>query len=72
MDIEGFEMKALEGAKNILRTLKPLLAIAVYHKYDNANKFAEIIENVNPEYKIKLRSCYVYFKPSEPYILFAY
>jgi FkbM family methyltransferase len=72
MDIEGFEMKALEGAKNTLRTLKPSLAIAVYHEYENANKCAEIIQNANPEYKIELRGCYGYFKPPRPYMLFAY
>jgi hypothetical protein len=72
MDIEGFEMKALEGAKNTLRTLKPALAIAVYHEYENANKCAEIIQNANPEYKIELRGCYGYFKPPRPYMLFAY
>ena len=72
MDIEGFEMKALEGAKNTLRTLKPSLAIAVYHEYENANKCAEIIKNANPEYKIELRGCYGYFKPARPYMLFAW
>jgi FkbM family methyltransferase len=72
MDIEGFEMKALEGAKNTLKTLKPSLAIAVYHEYDNANRCAEIIQKANSEYKIELRGCYGYFKPARPYMLFAY
>jgi FkbM family methyltransferase len=72
MDIEGLEMKALEGAKNTLRTFKPSLAIAVYHEYDNANKCAEIIQNANPEYKVELRGCYGYFKPARPYMLFAW
>jgi FkbM family methyltransferase len=72
MDIEGFEMKALEGAKNTLRTFKPSLAIAVYHEYDNANRCAEIIQKANSEYKIELRGCYGYFKPARPYMLFAW
>lgn len=72
MDIEGFEMKALEGAREILMKLKPALAIAVYHEYDNANKCAEIIRNANPEYRIEFRGCYGYFCPPRPYILFAY
>lgn len=72
MDIEGFEMKALKGAKKTLRTLKPSLAIAVYHEYENANRCAEIIQNANPEYKIELRGCYGYRKPPRPYILFAW
>ena len=72
MDIEGFEIKALEGAKDTLRTLKPSLAIAVYHEYENANKCAEIIQKANSEYKIELRGCYGYFKPARPYMLFAW
>ena len=72
MDIEGFEMKALDGARETLKTLKPALAIAVYHEYDNANQCAEIIKNANPEYRIEFRGCYGYFKPPRPYILFAY
>lgn len=72
MDIEGFEMKALEGARETLKKFKPALAIAVYHDYDNANKCAEIIKNANAEYCIEFRGCYGYFKPARPYILFAY
>jgi hypothetical protein len=72
LDIEGFEMKALEGARETLKKFKPALAIAVYHDYDNANKCAEIIKNANAEYCIEFRGCYGYFKPARPYILFAY
>lgn len=72
MDIEGFEMKALEGARETLKKYKPALAIAVYHDYDNAKKCAEIIKNANSEYCIEFRGCYGYFKPARPYILFAY
>jgi len=72
MDIEGFEMKALAGARETLKKLKPALAIAVYHEYDNANKCAELIINANSEYRIEFRGCYGYFSPPRPYILFAY
>jgi FkbM family methyltransferase len=72
MDIEGFEMKALEGACETLKKHKPALAVAVYHDYDNAYKCAEIIKKANPEYRIEFRGCYGYFKPARPYILFAY
>jgi len=72
MDIEGFEMKALEGASEVLSKEKPSLAIAVYHEYGNAKKCAEIIRKANPSYRIEFRGCYGYFNPPRPYILFAY
>ncbi|MBU2896874.1 FkbM family methyltransferase [Vibrio hepatarius] len=72
MDIEGAEMDALLGAEKTLRDLKPNLAIAVYHSYENASKCAEIIKSINPDYNIEFRGMYGYFTPSRPYILFAW
>jgi FkbM family methyltransferase len=72
MDIEGYEMNALEGATETLKNYKPALAIAVYHEYDNCHKCAEIIRTANPDYRIEFRGCYAYFSPLRPYILFAF
>ncbi len=61
MDIEGSEIKALEGAKNIISKQKPKLAICTYHfdidlRY--CNHFWEVpfkILEINPNYKIYIR-----------------
>jgi FkbM family methyltransferase len=72
MDIEGAEMDALIGASRTLQTLKPNLAIAVYHDYNNAILCKEIILKANPNYKIEFRGMYNWFHPPRPYMLFAY
>jgi FkbM family methyltransferase len=73
MDIEGSEMDALMGAQNTLKTLKPKLAIAVYHEYENARKCAEIIKDIRSDYQIEFRGMNGYYddKP-RPYLLFAW
>ncbi|MEM9089113.1 MAG: FkbM family methyltransferase [Cyanobacteria bacterium P01_F01_bin.53] len=71
MDIEGFEMEAMKGAKALLREHKPALAIAVYHALENANECARIIKSANPDYTIEFRGFYGYFNPPRPYMLFA-
>ena len=71
MDIEGFEMSALNGAVDLMKNHKPALAIAVYHDIDNALKCAEIIKKANSSYKIEFRGYYGYFDPPRPYMLFA-
>jgi len=53
MDIEGAELKALEGAARLLRENKPQLAVAVEHTDDwlmNAKMVRELVLTINPAY----------------------
>jgi FkbM family methyltransferase len=54
-DIEGFEMKMLKGAKEIVKQNKPKLAICVYHKANDIFDFIEYLRGIVPEYKFRLR-----------------
>lgn len=72
MDIEGAEMDALRGGAHLLREVKPKLAIAVYHGYENARLCAQIIKEANPSYTTVFRGMYGWFQPPRPYMLFAW
>lgn len=51
MDIEGGERDALLGAQRTLSTLKPRLAIAIYHRFDDLFVLPELILRANPNYR---------------------
>lgn len=55
MDVEGAELEALEGAKDIIRKDKPKLAICVYHTMEHHWQIPLLIHNLCPEYKIYMR-----------------
>ncbi|MDD3237058.1 MAG: FkbM family methyltransferase [Candidatus Gastranaerophilales bacterium] len=55
MDLEGFEMKALEGCKNTIKNYKPKLAISVYHKPEDFCEIYTYIMSLNPNYKLYCR-----------------
>ncbi len=55
MDIEGYEQKAIEGAKKIIQTYHPRLAISVYHQKNDFWKIPELILNIRTDYDIYLR-----------------
>jgi FkbM family methyltransferase len=55
MDIEGAELNALKGAKEIITTHKPKLAICVYHQITDLWEIPLYIKSLVPEYKIFIR-----------------
>ena len=52
MDIEGSEIKALEGASKSIRKWSPILAISAYHKLEHLWEIPLLIKDINPEYTI--------------------
>lgn len=54
-DIEGFEQKALEGAKGHIKNDHPKLLISVYHKNEDLWKIPKMIYEMSEDYKFYLR-----------------
>lgn len=63
MDIEGSEMMALEGAKSLITTYKPKLAICIYHKPEDTIDIPAYIKELVPEYRLFIR--HYSFSPAE-------
>jgi hypothetical protein len=55
MDIEGAELKTLEGARKIIAEQMPVLAICVYHKKEDLVEIPAFIKNVASDYQLYLR-----------------
>lgn len=55
MDIEGAEWRALQGAREIVKSKKPKMAICVYHRLEDIWKIPMFLKELVPEYRIALR-----------------
>lgn len=55
MDVEGSELKALEGAERTIRINKPRLAICIYHKRMEVLEIATYLLELVLEYKFYIR-----------------
>lgn len=55
MDIEGAELRALEGCENVIKKYIPILAICVYHKPEDYYEIPLKIKSLCPKYKIFFR-----------------
>lgn len=55
MDVEGSELRALEGAERTIRLNKSRLAICIYHKRMDVLEIASYLLELVPEYKFYIR-----------------
>ena len=55
MDIEGAERQAILGAQKLIREVKPVLAICIYHKPEDLWDLPLLIAEMNPSYRMYLR-----------------
>lgn len=54
MDIEGAELKALQGAEKIIKERRPKLAICLYHRPEDFFEIPLYIKSLNPDYNLFL------------------
>ena len=73
MDLEGWELKALQGAQGHIKNGHPILAIAVYHTVSDFWRIPEYVLSLRPDYRIYLRhytegwsETVMYFIPATP------
>lgn len=55
MDIEGSELEALKGSREIIKKYRPRLAVCVYHKKEDMVEIPAYIKELVPEYKLYIR-----------------
>jgi FkbM family methyltransferase len=55
MDIEGAELEALAGGREIMGRCRPVMAVCAYHKCDHLWIIPQLLKTANPDYHIFLR-----------------
>lgn len=55
LDVEGAELKALQGAEKLIRKYRPILAICVYHKLEDLGEIPQYIASLHLDYQFYLR-----------------
>ena len=58
LDIEGAETQAILGASQIIKNMRPILAMSLYHKPNDIWLLPQLIKNLNSKYKVFIRQHY--------------
>ncbi len=55
MDVEGYELKVLKGAKETIKQFKPVLLLEIYHNPEQFFETKKYIQDLIPDYKFKIK-----------------
>ena len=55
MDIEGAEIDAIQGAKNLIGKISPIMAICMYHKQEHLWKIPLLLRSLSDQYQFFFR-----------------
>ncbi len=56
MDVEGYEVNAINGASEIIKKYKPYIIACLYHKHKDIYDVPDAIRRIMPNYKFYLRA----------------
>lgn len=68
-DIEGYELDMLEGATELIKKHKPLIAICIYHQSTDLYKIPILLKELNNDYRLKIAQHYYDYTET---VLYAY
>jgi FkbM family methyltransferase len=69
-DLEGYDLKAIIGAKKTIQKYKPRIAITTYHHSEHAKLIGAYIKEIEPGYDIKVKG--IYQETGSPVMLHAW
>lgn len=70
IDLEGYDVLALEGAKELIKANKPKIAVTTYHAYEHAEQITQLLRSLVPEYQIKVKG--IFQETGSPVMLHAW
>lgn len=68
MDIEGFELTVLDGARYKIKTDNPVLSVAAYHRPSDLLVIPEFLKKINNDYRFFFRK----YRGYSPEVLYEY
>lgn len=54
-DVEGAELRLLEGAKKSIKKYRPRVAITTYHEPSHADQIKTFLEGIHPDYQFRVK-----------------